>query len=180
MTKPDTPGGIDPKFDPGFGANVDPGVDPLSPGGSPRPDGAGTRFDPDPQLAGNPADGADFKALARDWITIWHSEMAAAATDREGVEHWQALVQQYAAAWAGAANAMTSAWPDPPPPPSAHTASAGRTHGGHDTRAARPAAPARAAPAAAAPDARDAEVERLARRVAELERRLAELDRGRD
>jgi hypothetical protein len=42
--------------------------------------------DPDPQ---DPqADGPDLKSFAQDWITIWHSELAAAATDREAQEAW--------------------------------------------------------------------------------------------
>jgi hypothetical protein len=111
---------------------------------------------PDPQ--------ADLQDLARDWITLWQSELSALAVDREAQEGWQALL----AVWAGAAAAMLQGLP----------------RGGHDSgRSRAPAAP-RAAPAAAAPDAgdakhgRDAEIERLGRRIAELERRLAELERG--
>lgn len=101
----------------------------------------------------------DMQALARDWITLWQSELAAAATDREMQETWQSL----AALWAGVAGAMLHGLPR------------GLPDGGGISGAGA-AAPARPAPADAAPDARDAEVERLARRVGELERRLAELD----
>jgi hypothetical protein len=98
--------------------------------------------------------------LARDWITLWQSELAALATDREAQETWQTLM----ALWAGAAGAMLQALP----------------RAGHDGAGARPTYAPRPAAAAAAPDPRDAEIERLARRVAELERRLAELERGGD
>jgi hypothetical protein len=107
----------------------------------------------------------DLHALARDWITLWQSELTAAAADREVQETWQTL----AGLWAGAAAAMLHGLP----------------RGAPDGRPAPPApaspgaaAPARPAPAAAAPDARDAEIERLAGRIAELERRLADLERG--
>jgi hypothetical protein len=96
--------------------------------------------------------------LARDWIALWQSELAALATDREAQETWQTLMSL----WAGAAGAMLQALP----------------RAGHDGAGARPAHAPRPAAAAAAPDSRDAEIERLARRVAELERRLAELERS--
>lgn len=94
----------------------------------------------------------DSVTLARDWITLWRSELAAIAEDREVQEHWRALL----ALWARSAAAMVPA--DDP---------------------ARPAAPARPAPAAAASDPRCAEIERLGRRVAELEARIDALERDR-
>lgn len=121
-------------------------------------DGAG--FDAEPR------DGArlgvpDPRKLARDWITLWQSELSAMAADREIRESWQTVL----ALWAGTMSAMLR---DPP--------SAAR----HDTtRGQSGSADApRAAPVAAAPDARDAEIASLARHVAALERRLADLERG--
>ena len=49
----------------------------------------------------------DLAALARDWVTLWQSELAAIAADREAQESWQAIV----ALWAGAAGAMLTAAP---------------------------------------------------------------------
>jgi hypothetical protein len=117
----------------------------------------------------DPADAADLKALARDWITIWHSEMAASAQDREAQELWQAMATGWADAWAAAATTMVDALPDVRPTPRASPAP-------HEPGGARPVATPRPPPADAAFDPRDAEVERLARRVADLERRLAERD----
>ena len=90
-------------------------------------------------------------SLLEDWATIWQSDLAATALDREVQEGWQALLAGWAAnfsgnpagEWgAGAAAAAGSA-----------TAAAASLAGGH---------------------ARDAELARLAARVAELERRLSE------
>ncbi len=99
---------------------------------------------------------AAWRQTARDWVTIWQSELAALADDSETLETWQGLVD----AWSRMAEAMIAATPEP----------------GSDYRIPGPAAPAGAAPAAAAPDPRAAELARLAGRVAELEWRLAGLE----
>ena len=54
----------------------------------------------------------DLHALAHDWVTLWQSELAAIAADREAQESWQAIV----ALWAGVAGAMVAAAPRPWPP----------------------------------------------------------------
>ena len=95
-------------------------------------------------------DGERFGELARDWMTIWHSEWAALAVDPEVQEGIRALF----AMW---------------PPASGEIGPAG---GGG--AAAAPWSPA----AAATFDACAAEIRNLAERVAELERRLAGLERG--
>jgi len=109
-----------------------------------------------------PPDGG---TLAADWITIWQSEWAAAAVDREVQEAWLRIVAQAGAAQAGAF----------PPPPAPADAAPGP---------ARPVPPARASAAADASDARnaasdslrDAAIASLLDRVAELERRAAAAD----
>jgi hypothetical protein len=114
---------------------------------------------------GGASDGrADPAALMRDWITIWQSEMSAAATDPDLVHAWTRLLEIWAATARGATLLI-------PPMPPAGAAARDTAPGG-----ARPAPPAGSAAADAAPDARDAALERLARRVEELERRLAGLD----
>jgi hypothetical protein len=109
------------------------------------------------------ADMPDPRKLAQDWITLWQSELAAMAADREIHESWQTVT----ALWAGTMSTMLRGLP---PDPNAHR------HDGSNRRSGAADAP-RAAPAAAAPDARDAEIDRLARHVAALEQRLAELAR---
>jgi hypothetical protein len=109
--------------------------------------------------------GPDLRRLARDWITLWQSELAALAVDREAQETWHTML----ALWAGAAGAMLSAAPRERPGARHHRPAAGPAGS-----AAAPGTP----PAAAAPDARDAEIERLARHVRELEARLADLEHG--
>jgi len=115
-----------------------------------RPKGPenGTESPPAGHAAASPA------GLWDDWITIWQSELAAMATDREA----QAVFRRLVGLWADGARAAGAWLPD---------ATAGRT-GPEPTP--RPTA------AAAAPDARDLAIERLARRVEELERRLVGLD----
>ena len=99
---------------------------------------------------------ADPQAEARDWITIWQSEMTALATDREMTDAWVRLVRLWAETAERAVRLMPTGTPGEP----AH-------------RPAGPAAPTGAPAFVAASDARDATIQRLAERVAELERRLA-------
>jgi hypothetical protein len=101
--------------------------------------------------------GADMQGLARDWITVWQSELAASAVDRELQEAWQRMLTLWAQAAGGLVGGPLPGW--------------------HDAGGSRSPAAPRATAAAAAPDTRDAEINRLAERVAELERRLAELGR---
>jgi hypothetical protein len=104
---------------------------------------------------------ADLTALARDWITLWQSEIAALAHDREAAE----ATARLAAIWGGLAATWLRAAPTPREPP-----------------AARPDATAGAAPAAAAPDAGGDALGRvlgeLADRLGAIEARLAALERG--
>ena len=97
--------------------------------------------------------------LLEDWATIWESELAALAVDREAHEWTQRMVR----GWVAQARAMLAAG-----------ASGLDAAGGPAGAAATPGA----APAAAAPDGRDAWVGELLDRVAALERRLAGLERG--
>ena len=97
--------------------------------------------------------------LAKDFVAVWQSELTAMAADRELRESWVAMLNL----WAQAANAAATLL--------AHdNASRGSGH----------AQPPRAAPAAAASGVGVDEVERLSRRVVELEQRLAELLEQRD
>src|SRR5450759_3458465 len=106
-------------------------------------------------------DAPEQERLARDWIALWQSEFSALALDREAHETWRTLL----GLWARTADAM----PRAPVRPDG---------GPHDRPGSGPDAAAGAATVAAAPDPRDAEIDRLARRVDELERRLAGLERG--
>lgn len=111
----------------------------------------------------HPPEQADLLELARDWITLWQSELSALATDREAQEAWQTLISL----WASAAGALFASAPLGAP------AGAGERADGR----AGSAATAGAAAAAAAPDPRDAEIERLHGRIETLERRLADVER---
>jgi hypothetical protein len=103
----------------------------------------------------------DAQALARDWITIWQSELAASATDRELQEGWVRLINLWAQAAASAARMLPGTAPREPA-----RGSAG------------PTAQAGSPPTMAASDDRDATIRRLADRVADLERRLAAIGPG--
>jgi hypothetical protein len=96
----------------------------------------------------------DLRQMARDWITIWQSEMTAAATDRELLEGLTRLIEQWSRAARAAADVL----------PAAPDGANGRAGTG---------AEAWSKAADAAPDARDLAIERLAGRVEELERLLA-------
>lgn len=95
---------------------------------------------------------AGIDELARDWLTIWESELASLSADREIQEFWARLV----AVWAEAATAIRDGV---------------RYERGEPNRS-----PARAAAAGAAPDAGDVALERLDRRLAGIEARLAALE----
>ncbi|MFN6999113.1 hypothetical protein [Elioraea tepidiphila] len=115
--------------------------------------------------------GAELDALARDWITLWQSELTALASDPEAVEAWTRLLSL----WAGAAAAGLRMAP--------------RTDAVHDPYAARPAPPPRTAAAGAASDAGgvagdggrrdDAVLARILDRLDAIERRIAALEVGR-
>jgi len=111
----------------------------------------------------------DLRQVAQDWISLWQSELSALTVDREAQENWQTLL----AMWAGVATAVINAAP-----------TSRRSTNSTGPRNDRPPGRARSEPAqgtsaaASAPDPRDAEIERLARHVAELEARLAALERG--
>jgi len=97
--------------------------------------------------------------LAEDWIALWRSELTAMAADRELRESWAALV----ALWAGTATSVLAL-----------------TKANDPSRAPLTPQPPRAAPAAAASQPGVDEIERLNRRIAELEQRLAAFERGRN
>jgi hypothetical protein len=90
--------------------------------------------------------------LAEDWVRLWQSELTAMAADRELRESWIALVTL----WGSSAQAALGLLRHEPP-----------------RRAAGPAQPPGPAPAAVAPVPGLDEIERLNRRIAELEQRLA-------
>ena len=118
-----------------------------------------------------PDDPGELEALARDWITLWQSEIAALAADPETAE----TTARLAALWAGAASAMLRPMPGaaPSPPGAAHDP--GSSPG---TAAAPGTAPAAAAPDAGL-DALLGVLGRLDERIGAIERRLAALESSR-
>ncbi len=108
----------------------------------------------------------DLDSLAEDWIALWQSEIAGLAADPELAEQWAAWAA-LGAAWMRAATAMAPRYPGgghdgPAPPPRPAPAAAPSGAGGH-AGAGRNEQPARDA---------------MAERLAELERRLADLEGG--
>ena len=101
-----------------------------------------------PDSVGRAARGAvasdlpDPRKLARDWITLWQSEISAMAADPEMRDSWRSVM----ALWAGTMSSVARAMPRSPSTEQYDPA------GGQPRTADAPRPP----PAAAAPDARDA------------------------
>jgi hypothetical protein len=131
----------------------------------------------------------DLEGLAEDWIALWQSEIAGMAADRETAEAWAAWAAM-AAAWMRAAST-----PQRPPVPPALMAWLSAGNPLWPGMAAHDGAPPPPRPEAAADASRPqhdagrggehngplggADAERaLLHRIAELERRLADLERG--
>ena len=125
-------------------------------------DGTGGRAAPSFGQQPERPQATDLHAVTTDWITIWHSELAAMATDRELQETWVRLI----GLWAQTASAAARFLPSLPPP--VHEQD-GRTRPASQTR---PEAPV------ATPDARDTAIQHLASRVEDLERQLRALAAG--
>ena len=103
--------------------------------------------------------GRSLTELAQDWLTIWQSELAAAADDHEWREAYTWHINRCAQCTAGTQAAALA--------PSGFASPA---------RPAQTPPSAGSAPVAAAPDARDAAIRQLAKRMEKLERRLAGLE----
>ncbi|MHB1303249.1 MAG: hypothetical protein ACYCZB_07210 [Acidiphilium sp.] len=103
--------------------------------------------------------GADtLAALARDWIALWQSELTAMAQDRECREAWAGLLTL----WVGAASAAVDAI---------------QPHTRRDPHGStRPDVASRPQADPAAPNAGGDALERLHRRIVELEARLAAME----
>jgi hypothetical protein len=98
---------------------------------------------------------AELARFLQDWTALWREELRAQANDPDSVAGTMELWRSAISAWTGAMGL--------PPMPGDHP---------RDRPAGTPGAEA----AAAASDARDAEVQRLTRRVDELEARLGKLE----
>jgi hypothetical protein len=109
----------------------------------------------------------------QDWTTLWQQELQAQARDQDARLPEGGGSELFARMAGGGL---------PPEMAAAMDLWRAAVTGWAETLGAPPAgsrdrsAPSRSAAVAAAPDARDAEIERLVRRVDELEGRLAELD----
>ena len=99
--------------------------------------------------------------LAADWLTIWHSEAAALAEDRELREAWQRMMSGLAAHGAAFIQAALHH-------PSGHDPSGGA---GSASPPGTPSAGDASVAMAERPDQRDAVIADLQRRIAALERR---------
>jgi len=96
---------------------------------------------------------------SEDWSTIWQSELNALAQDPEPMEAWAAAAALWAAWWQAGAAFLPPVFLQHEP--------------------AGPPQPARTAAPMAASDNGATDGARLAGRVAELEQRIAELERAR-
>jgi hypothetical protein len=101
--------------------------------------------------------------LARDWITLWQSELNAIALDPETLRSWRSTLQ----VWSNFASWILQMAPKASPKPS------------DDAETSRPTPERQAGPASAVapPDPRDDEISRLSQHIAQLERRMANLER---
>jgi hypothetical protein len=127
------------------------------------------RSDPECTMTNRPEpDLPNLANLAQDWVTLWQSELTALARDREAQEHWAMLI----GFWAGMAGQITIA-----------SATPARNRDGRSARPAGTNDAARPAPAPAAsdpggePGADQLTIAGLHQRIADLEARLAALDR---
>ena len=118
----------------------------------------------------------DLAALARDWIELWQSELAALAADREAAETWVRL----AALWAGLAASAVAAMPRGAGEEGRDGFGAFGFPGGFPGGFTGPAHAPRPAPAAAAPDPGGLASHRLLERVLDrldaIERRLSAME----
>ncbi|HET6609134.1 MAG TPA: hypothetical protein VFG62_20845 [Rhodopila sp.] len=101
--------------------------------------------------------------LARDWITLWQSELNAFASDPETLRSWRSTIQ----AWSGFAAWILQMMPKISPKPFDDV----------QTQCPTPKRQEGPAPAAAPPDPRDNEIVRLSEHIAQLERRMVNLER---
>jgi hypothetical protein len=150
---------------------------------------------PDKPSPEDPTGGPELARFLRDWTALWRDELRAQTKDPEGMPmamlagiangtitpEMSAAMETWRAAIAAWTNTTGGPWASTLGGPLADILGGpladilgGRASAGAPS-VDRTAAP-RAQAAAAASDARDAEIERLARRVDELEARLAKLE----